>query len=72
MANQRTPKLIPLTTPGEDLAEVLEGEGLSAYALAKAIRKAPIMTPGYWLGLQTDYDLRMAQQEKHVPVTNIV
>ncbi len=88
---------IPLTTPGAFLAEILEDRKLSAYALAKAIGKAPIqvtriinggqritpkmsiligeafdMTPGYWLRLQTDYDLRMAQRTEHAPVAKLV
>ena len=88
---------IPLTRPGDFLAEILNDQGLSAYALAKAIGKATIqvtriinggqritpamsiligeafdMTPGYWLRLQADYDLRLAQRMEHAPVKKIV
>ncbi len=34
--------LIPLTSQGEDLREILDEQEISAYALAKAIGKAPI------------------------------
>lgn len=90
-------KYIPLTTPGEDLREILDDQGITAYALARAIGKAPIqvtrivngtqritpdmsvligealeMSPGYWLRLQTDYDLRNALQRPHAQVERLV
>lgn len=91
------PDYIPLTTPGEDLREILNGQGITAYALAKAIGKASIqvtriingtqgitpdmsiligealgMSLGYWLRVQTDYDLRKARQRPHAPVERLV
>jgi addiction module HigA family antidote len=37
-----TNRKIPLTTPGDSLREMLDELGVSAYAFAKAIGKAPI------------------------------
>ena len=76
---------VPMTHPGEHLAEILEdleinttefarltgmdSERLSAIVkthqpitadVAVRIGKALDMTPEFWLGLQSDYDLEMA------------
>ncbi len=92
-----TTEFIPLTTPGDDLHEILNDQGITAYALAKAIGKASIqvtrivngkqritpdmsiligaaldMSPGYWLRMQMDYDLRLAQQRAHTQVVPII
>ena len=86
---RKAPKLLPLPTPGEILAEeFLKPFGLSQNALARALHMAPRrineivlgqraitadtdlrlarhfgMSEGYFLGLQTDYDLRAKKRE---------
>ena len=77
---------VPMTHPGEHLAEILEDLGISVNKFARAMgieagrldaiveTRDPItadvavrigrvldMTPEFWLGLQLDYDLEMAQ-----------